>query len=408
MRQVATLIVVAAVLAVPQAAAKEPLAPTTVWGVTWDHGKSTFAELDALTLQSVSKSVELGEPGWYLGRSVHAGYRVALVVGQFDDAIRFVDVSTMRMEKRVQLPCRVERQALWEVANRLILTCSSSASSVLVVDPVKQKLVARKALRGELGDVEVANGLLVGVLAPLGTIGEARLVTVTWSGLVRIGRLPGVQAGMKVLDQSTYHARIERPAVAIEPTNRRAAIVPADGPVTIVDLSTLATTKYAARAPAAVRKNIEGSERTAIWTWANTIAVGGVDWTADGQPDHTSPSGLRLIDVTSWTSRTLDQAAPAIVSTNPGGILLASGSVWDPAAQRSIGYGLTGYSTDGTMRFHLFGSESVGVAAIAGTYAYIPSADYHAYRIVDTMTGTVVRTVETALPTALYATQPGF
>src|SRR5712691_1503058 len=171
MRQVATLIVTAAVLAVPQAAAKEPLAPKTVFGVSWNNRQTSFAELDALTLQPVSKTVPLGKAGWYLGRSPGGGMRAAFVVGEGGDSIRFVDLSTMKPEKRVQLPCSISRPMLWETANRLVVTCGGSASSILLVDPVKHRLVSRKALRGELGDVEAANGLLVGVLAPLGNIG---------------------------------------------------------------------------------------------------------------------------------------------------------------------------------------------------------------------------------------------
>ena len=91
MRQVATLIVAAAVLAVPQAAAKEPLAPKTVFGVSWSNRQTSFAELDALTLQPVSKAVLLGKAGSYLGRSPGDGLRAAFAVGENADSIRFVD-----------------------------------------------------------------------------------------------------------------------------------------------------------------------------------------------------------------------------------------------------------------------------------------------------------------------------
>jgi hypothetical protein len=413
MRHVATLIVLAAVLAVPQAAAKEPVAPTTVFGILWQNPQTlnrqtSFAELDALTLEPVSKTVPLGKAGWYLGRSPGGGYRAAFAVGEGGDSIRFVDVSTMTPEKRVQLPCSISTHMLWETANRLIVTCTSSASSILVVDPVKQRLVSRKALRGELGDVETGHGLLVGVLAPLGKIGPARLVEVNAKGITRTASLPGIRAGTTVLDSSTSRYRIERPAVAIEPSARRAAVVPATGGVTIVDLSTLAAMPYAVRTLTAARKNIEGSERTAIWTWGGTIAVGGWDWTADGQPDHSVAAGVTLIDTTSWTSRRVDSAAAALSYTGLGGVLLACGSVWDFATQKSIGTGLTGFGVDGTQRFHLFGSDPVGVAAIAGTYAYVPTGGYDKYTIIDTMAGKIIGTAHPALPTTIFPTRPNF
>ena len=405
MRQVATIVVALAVLAAPQASAKEPLTPKTVFGVSWDNRQTSFAELDALTLRPVSKSVQLGKAGWYLGRSPGGGLRAAFAVGESGDSIRFVDLSTMKPEKRVQLPCSISRPILWETANRLVVTCGGSASSVLVVNPVKQRLMSRKALLGEFGDVEAANGLLVGVLAPLGKIGPARLVEVDGTGFTRITALPDIRAGTTVLDQNTSHFRVERPAVAIERGTRRAAVVPAAGPVSIVDLSSLAVTSHALRTLTAARKNIEGSERTAIWTWGGTIAVGGWDWAADGQPDHSVPVGATLIDTTNWMSRTVDRDGAALSYTGIGGILLTWGSVWDAAAQKSVGSGLTGYSSDGTPRFHLFGTDPVGIAAIAGTYAYISDELTH-FQIVDTTTGTVVGDLHTARPTALAATRP--
>jgi hypothetical protein len=184
--------------------------------------------------------------------------------------------------------------------------------------------------------------------------------------------------------------------------------VSADGPLTIVDVSSLAVTRQPLRSLAVARKNIEGNQRTAIWTGANTIAVGGWDWTADGQPDHSVPAGVTLIDATTWTSRTIDRAAAQVSSTGFGGVLLTWGSVWDSAAQKSVGSGLTGYAADGTQRFHLFGTDPVGIAAVAGTYAYIAGDTSTTFQIVDTTTGKIIGTAQTAQPTMLAATRPNF
>jgi hypothetical protein len=390
-------------LAVPLAAAKEPLAPKTIFGIAWQNPQTSLTELDALTLKPVSKTVPLGKGASYLGRSPGAGYRAAFSVGTRFNAIRFVDLSLMKAEKLVKLPCSVRAPVLWETADRLVAMCSSSATSVLVIDPVKQRLVSRKALNGELGNVQAANGLMVGVLAPLGTIGAARLVEVDGTGFTRIAGLPAIRAGTQVLDQNTSHFRIERPAVAIEPMGRRAAIVPATGLVSIVDLSTLVVTNRAVRSLATARKEVEGSQRTAIWTWNDTIAVGGWDWVTN----HSVQIGMTLIDTTNWTSRTLDHDATGMSYTGIGGDLLASGLRWDAASQTSIGSGLTAYGTDGTLRYHLFGREPINIAAVAGTYAYITS-DAKQFQIVDTTTGNVIGTATTVRPTALAATRPNY
>ena len=407
MRQIATIVVALAVLVVPQAAAKEPLAPTTVFGIAWSHRQTFVAELDALTLQPVSRAAQLGRAGWYLGRSPGGGLRAAFAVGEGSDAIRFVDLSLTTPEKRVQLPCSISAPILWETANRLVVMCRSSASSVLVINPVKQRLVSRNALKGELENVQAANGLMVGVLGPLGRIGPARLVEVDGIGFTRIAALPGIRAGTTVLDQNTSHFRVERPAVAIEPRGRWAAVVPTNGAISMVDLSTLAVTSRAVRSLAATHKNVEGGERTAIWTLGDTIAVGGWDWNADGQPDHSVPIGVTLIDTTNWTSRTLHDAATAVSYTGFGGVVLSWGSVWGAGDRRLIGSGLTGYGTDGTRRFHLFGSDPIAVSAIAGTYAYVTSDASH-FQIVDTTTGKVIGAPETVRPTTLAATRPNY
>src|SRR6266571_5787185 len=123
MRQVATLIVAAAVVAVPQAAAKEPFAPRSVFGIAWHNRQTSMAELDARTLAPISKSVTLGKAGWLLGRAPGGGMRAAFTVGESGDAIRFVNLAKMRPERRVQLPCSISRAMLWGTADRLVTTC---------------------------------------------------------------------------------------------------------------------------------------------------------------------------------------------------------------------------------------------------------------------------------------------
>ena len=107
------LIVIAVVLAVPQAAAKEPLTPRTVFGVVWQQRQTSLVELDARTLAPVSTTVPLGAGAEYLGRSIGNGMRAAFSVGKNgSDAIRFVDLARMRPERRVALPCSIGGQIL--------------------------------------------------------------------------------------------------------------------------------------------------------------------------------------------------------------------------------------------------------------------------------------------------------
>jgi hypothetical protein len=407
-RKLGLVVLAALLVTTPHAAAKGPLAPKTVFGIVWQNRQTSVAKLDALTLRPVSRAAPLGKAGRYLGRSPGNGVRAAFSIGEAGDAIRFVDLKSMRPEGRVGLPCSTGGPILWEEASHLVTTCGGSASSVLVVDPVTRKLRSRRAISGTLVNVQAAGGRLVGLLAPLDKIGAARLIVVDGSGRSRIVALPGIRAGTEVLDQETYRARIEQPAVAVHPSGRWAVVVPASGAVVQVDLGTLAvlTHSLSVRAPAAVKKQIEGTQRSAVWTWSNTIAVSGMDATADGQADHWTPAGLTLIDADTWSSRIIDPGAAGISST--GSMLLSWAWMWDSNARTAVGTGLTGYDADGNQQFHLFGTEALTFATVIGTYVYVASEDLRQFQIVDTVIGKVVRTVRTAKPTTLAPMRVSF
>jgi hypothetical protein len=394
------------VLTATQAAAKQPLAPRTVFGITWNLRDTSFVELNALTLKPVSRSVPLGIDGAYLGRSPGRGMRAAIATGRSGDRVVFVDLARMKREGSVDLPCRIGGPVVWDDASRLLFACGGAASSILVVNPVTQKLRARKVLPGSLISVRSAGGMLAALLAPLSGIGPARLAVADDLGNVHVVALPGIRAGTEVLDPQTSRFRTESPALALDPSGRRAVVIPSAGPLVEVDLARLDVRSHAlgVLTPAVARKEVEGTTRQAVWTWWDTIAVGGAD-AAFGRPEFWRPVGVTLIDAKTWTSTSLDTAAPSISSN--GMSVFSWGATWDGDTRRSIGIGLTAYDGDGKKLFHLFGDEPVSLAAIAGSYAYV-SPDLVHFRIVDTQAGEVLHTVRTARPTSLAPVREGF
>jgi hypothetical protein len=76
-----------------------------------------------------------------------------------------------------------------------------------------------------------------------------------------------------------------------------------------------------------------------------------------------------LIDVRHWTKRTLDEHASQF--TFSAGTLLAYGTSWNSATQKTTGIGLTAYGLDGEKRFHLFEEEPIYYVETAGPYAYV-------------------------------------
>ena len=409
-RKLGFAVLAAVLLTAAHAAAKGPTAPRTVFGIVWQGRETSLAELNALTLRPVSKAAKLGTSAQYLGRSPGKGMRAAFAIGEEGMAIRFVDLRKMKPERRVDLACGVRGAALWEMADRLVTTCGGPAASVLVVDPVRQRIVKRIALKGSLEQTLVSNGRLVGLLAPLDGIGPARLVVVDGSGRARTVSLQDIRAGTQQIDPASSRFRIEIPGLALDPNGARAVVVPPQGSLAVVDLVTLGISSHAVntRTLAAVRKELEGSARTAVWTIAGTIAVSGTDWIADGQADHGVAAGLTLIDTETWHSRRLDERAADVSYTGPEGVLLAHGVLWSSATQRETGCGLTAYDATGTRRFHAFGEEPIWIQALAGTYAYIASEDLRQYRIVDTTSGKVLRTVRLAKPTTIAPTRTSF
>ena len=393
------LLLAAVLLTTAEAAAKGPMAPRTVFGIVWQKRQTSVAELNALTLRPVSKTAALGVAGRYLGRSPGGGGRAAFAVGESGSRIVFVDVEKMKREGALSLPCGVTGAITWETADRLVVACGGPASSVLVVDPVTRRLRSRTAIRGTLIDVQAVNGVLVGLLAPLDGIGQARLVVARGSGRVRTIALPGIRAGSVLIDQETYRIRIEHPALALEPDGHRAVVIPAVGAVVEVDLARLDTVAHAlaARTLARANKEVEGASRHAVWTWSETIAMSGTDG-VPGQAHTTAPAGVTLIDAEKWTSR--DLGAGTNVASN-GMSLLGWSLMWDAARQRTLGNGLTGYAADGAERFHLFGDEAITTVTLAGTYAYVASADARRFRIVDTESGKIIGDVRTTRPTTL-------
>jgi len=207
-----------------------------------------------------------------------------------------------------------------------------------------------------------------------------------------------------MLDATKSQMRTELPALAVEPNGRRAVVVPASGPLVDVDLNRLTAFSHTllTRTPAAIRKTSEGSDRDAVWTYWNTIAVSGSDWTGEGHAWRPAPT--TLVDAVNWTTRPL--RATASVSTN-GYSLVGWGSTWDGVTRRFVGTGLTGYDGNGAERFHLFGEDPVSLATVAGTYAYVASGDLTRFQIVDTESGKILTTLRTSRPTTLAPSRDG-
>jgi hypothetical protein len=387
MGRIAAALIAAVVLAAPQAAAKEgPMVPSRLLGFVAHGKKLSVVKLDASTLAPVSKALPTGSANVsYVARSPGRGARVAFAAGA--SSLRFLDRTHMRWDGRVAFP-GTPAAALWNYANRLVTL--TETAQVVVVDPTKQRLRTQRSVGGTLGAFTVAGDRIVAVVAPLDGIGPAKLAVIDDAGKARITPLPQIRAGSETLDNGSVF-RYEWPALAVDPSGTQAAVVSTQGTIVVVKLDTLAASVHGARALAAVRKNANGSYRTAKWTLSGTVAVTGTDTTFDGVTERTTPAGLMLLDTRDWSARSVDADT--------------SDLAYNPLTDALLAYGRNGlarYGADGTERFRLSTVNATEPSFLAGTHVYF-AQNATRFTIVDAWAGHVVKTVDTRTPTVLAA-----
>jgi len=155
--------------------------------------------------------------------------------------------------------------------------------------------------------------------------------------------VPGIAAGyeMPPSDVRAGELPVSRqlvPALAVDRAAGRAYVVSAAAPaVTEVDLATgaravhdLAPRPTLARRlrdlldPVAHAKLVEGATRQALLLGGGRLAVTGTDEAAQGERQRSTPHGLRIVDLRSWTVATADRR---VAYVHPAaGTLLAAGT----------------------------------------------------------------------------------
>jgi len=388
-RQVALVLVAAAVLAVPQAAAK-PIAPTKLLAFVGSGRDVSVVKVDASTLKPASRTARVGlaNPS-FVGRFVG---RVAIADGAA--SLRFLDLESMRWAGRVTYP-GVPTAAVWNFADKLVTLNQASTAEVIVVDPTRHRLTASRNLGGAAVVAAVSRDHIVAVLAPLAGIGPSRLAVVDDRGRVRTAPLPQIVSGSQMHDNGQTWT-FAYPALAVDPRGTETVVVGTDGTTVDVNVETLTTSVHAVRSLASARKQANGSTRIAAWLGSGIVAVTGLDASYDATGQHGTPAGLTFLDTRTWTSRTLDTTTIGIDVAVENYLVLAYGDKT----------GVNLYDQSGKLRGHFLDGTSTRAACVAGSRAYLGEGTH--FTIVDTMSGEVVRTVDTAKPTVLASLWPVF
>lgn len=377
------LVALGLLLVLTAVATAKDSAPRPVFGVVW-LGGGTLAWLHPLTLEPV-RQAEFRFPAGYYGMAVSADGRMIALKARGASRVRVISAASLRVVRTI--PARGVRLAfsIWPTPNRLV---GYGQGDVVVVDPQAGRIVSRRRLAGAPLAFASTRRRLVLVLGRKNRIEPVTLATVEASGLVRSVRLPTGGAGFA---SAGGIARQARPGLAIDPSGRRAAVV-APGLVAEVDLASLTVTlhRLEGRRPAAAQKAFDGWSRTAVWAAPSTLAVTGTDYDASGSRNamRQAPVGLALVHTGAWEARLIEPGASQL--TQAGRTLLATG-VRCETATHCRGIGLRGYTLDGSLRFHLFGNESLPTPQVAGGLAYLSDcSNAFCYRVVDFLAGRVM------------------
>jgi hypothetical protein len=387
----------------------------TVVGIVWDENESVLRRFDRTSLTPTSGRVELGHDGGAWSFSPDK-LKVA-VAGGAPLEVRIVDVRRMRVEGVAPLPRNFVPPPgepavvvlAWATARRILVLVEWGAwgHAFVVVDPVERRIVSRETIEGTLvGQARTPDGLAL-LLAPPARIGPSRLLVIDGAGNERSIPLAQIAAGLETIDAHRAVSRVDLPALAVDPPGVRALVIPATGPVAEIDLATGQVVYREMREavsllgrlrnwlePAAEAKAREGPERQAAWLGGDLVAVSGQDahrLASGHDQEQTIPAGLALIDLRRWTKRILDEHASQFSFSAE--TLLAYGTSWNSATQKTTGMGLTAYGLDGEKRFHLFEDEPIYYVETAGSYAYV-WRDSASPVVVDLRAGSVIHQLD--------------
>jgi hypothetical protein len=281
----------------------------------------------------------------------------------------------------------------WVSRSTLVGLVGRAPARFFVADLARRRVVSSRLLAGEVLATERAGDRLVALFAPNYRIGPVELAVADASGGVRSVTLDRVVGGHSHEDPAQGVPEYRIPGLAVDVHAGRAFVFPAESLAAEIDLNTLAVSYHEPSAPvsavgrlgawlqpAAEAKLMRGPSRHARWLGDGLVALTGRDHDLGlddaGQPyDRSTPAGLSIIDVRSWTIREVD---PGATWTQPAAdLLLATGETM----------GFAAYDSDLRKRFHLFRGSPAWVHAAYGGRAYLRVSDQPSVTIVDLQTG---------------------
>jgi hypothetical protein len=337
--------------------------------------------------------------------------RTLALAGGEEGEINLVDLRTFRSRGLVDIGISGYISRLsWPPPGMLLAAVGQQF--VVVIDTVGLKVYETRQVEGTLIAAAPTKAGLLGLVAPADHIGPLQLVV--WGGKGTSSVPLQMMGGWETEqgdNESEFRSRELVPGLAVDPTGRRALVVPAGGPVAEVSLSNLRVEYHTLSEPvslfhrfldwldpAAEAKMIEGKDRQALWLANGLVAVSGTDFPPieAGQTDLVGkPAGLSLIDTDDWSVRRVDG--------NVSGVQLLGSRLFAYEAGCSSApesFALVAYDLSGKQRFHLCRDEGFD-PQVVGDYLYVGMDNNTRFDVVDMSTGAVVSRLQTKQTTTL-------
>jgi hypothetical protein len=379
------------------------------------RGNSAYlVRVDARTLRPRGRGLDLPRCSF---AAAFAPDRARLAFGGADGRICLVETKNLRLRRVLQTGTPGDIIALQWIGTRVLaLVWGEQDSTLVAVEPGSRRVIARQSVQGTLQQTAVTPSGLLLLLGPQEGIGPSRLLRFAPDGSLQVAALDRIPAGFALLPGEEGRARHARPALAVDVSGNRAFVIGGGTPVAEIDLTTLSVAYHDLSTPVSLLGRLhawleptaeakvppDGPNREATWLGNGMLAV----W---GWNDHTSvegdqvhfwaePAGVTLVDTRNWGSRIVDSRASSMTVAN--GNLLAFSWLWDSLHDDPAGTGVTAYGSDGTMRFHLFGSRAILSVQALGGRAFIRGKK-SGYSVVDLSSGRVLRRFAGEPPTLL-------
>lgn len=380
-------------------------------GFLWPPGGTgdiQLAKLNPRTLAPKSRRLTLDVQGGVTELSPD-GRTLALADGEAP-RIEILDLKNMRSLGAVDLGIAgyVSRLS-WTQSGMLFAAVGQSA--VALVNPEARQVVESRQVDGLfLGDIQ---GIPAGVLALVGPsegIGQVKAVVFGGKGTSTIP-LRGIVGGFKTEQgggEADFRVTENIPGLAVDPSGRRALVVPAGGEVAEIDLANLRVTYHALSQPVSLLKRlrnwlepvaeakmIEGPIRQAVWMSSGLVAATGADYTASDVEVTADPAGLSLIDTSDWSVRAINEQVDWVLPADDRLLASEPGCAGDRES-----FGLVAFALEGDEQFRLCRDEGFD-PQVVGNYAYLGFDDNTRFEIVDLTTGKVVARPRTTKTTSL-------